>query len=81
MKIKAVPMMITLNFKSLFQKKKPGQARRCATTLNLMMDSYLVDDTFSGPPDISQQPLSSVDLPLDSWMGLCAADFSDYVFF
>ena len=46
-----------------------------------MMDSYLVDDTFSGPPDISQQPLSSVDLPLDSWMGLYAADFSDDVFF
>ena len=42
---------------------------------------YLVDDTFSGLSNISQQPLSSVDLPLDSWMRLYAADFSDYVFF
>lgn len=44
-------------------------------------DGYLVNDTFSVLSDISQQPLTSVDLPLDLWMGLYAADFFDYVFF
>ena len=38
-KIHALPMMITLNFKSWIQKREPGRARRCAMTMNLMMDS------------------------------------------